>query len=125
MSDPSALAVQIEAALGEWAGCKPHPSGHSNKLLRYKTLSGIPFAIGRTSENGVRFWIQADDRFKASIEANGFSCARSAPKPARPTSRATGRNSNLDQIPQFKGASLYWTKVRTPGEALAVARSLT
>jgi hypothetical protein len=65
--------------------------------------------------------MSADDRVKSAIESEGFTCSRSEPKPVVGGRRGTGRNSNLDQIPEFKGEPLYWTRVTTPGEALAVA----
>jgi hypothetical protein len=72
----------------------------------------------------VRVWMVADDRFRQAVEQDGFSCSLSTPNPKVAGRRATGRNSNLDQIPEFKDRPLYWTEVASPAEALAVAAKL-
>lgn len=124
MPTPSPLGTQIEEPFAKCADYITHPAGHSEYLLRYRTATGIPFAIGRTASSGVRIWMSASDRFKSAIEGDGFACSRSEPKPVESGRRGTGRNSNLDQIPEFKGKPLCWTSVTTPGEALAVASKL-
>jgi hypothetical protein len=68
--------------------------------------------------------MSANERFKSAIESDGFTCNRSEPKRMERGRRGTGRNSNLDQIPEFKGKPLYWTRVTTLGEALSVASKL-
>jgi hypothetical protein len=110
MPKPSRLGTQIDATLAKSAGYVTHCAGHSEYLLRYRTATGIPFAIGRTSESRVRFWISADDRVKKAIEAEGFICTRSEPRPIEHGKRATGRNSNLDQIPEFKRQAIVLDK---------------
>jgi hypothetical protein len=124
MPKSSPLGLQVERAFAANSEYKADPSGHSEYLLRYRTATGIPFAIGRTARAGVRIWLPADDRFKAALEKEGYTVTRSEPNPSRIGSHGTGRNSNLDRIPEFKGRSLYWTKVATPGEALSVVSKL-
>lgn len=121
MPKPSRLGRQIEEAFTRYL---PHPAGHSEYLLRYVTSNGTPFAVGRTASNGVRFWIPADERLRSRIEAEGFICKKSEPKPPEYGKSATGRNSNLDRIPEFKGKPVFWLKVTTPGDALRVASKL-
>jgi hypothetical protein len=124
MPKPSTLGIMIEEAFALNSHFAVHPIGHTEYLLRYRTAAGVPFAIGHTAASGVRVWMAADNRFKVAIENEGFICARNEPRPKKEGKRATGRNSNLEQIPEFKGALLYWVKVNTPGEALAVATKL-
>ncbi len=124
MPKPSLLANQIEAAIAGDARFKIHETGHSDYLLRYRTATGVPFAIGRVAAGGARVWFSADERARAALEALGLECTRSIPMPPAEGKRATGRNSNLDQIPEFKGAPLYWTRVTRPGEAVAVASKI-
>jgi hypothetical protein len=121
---PSPLGIQIEIAVDASQDHTIDPAGHSEYLLRYRTATGIPFAIGRTSKSSVRVWISADDRFKNALEAAGFVCWRSLPKQPTRGSRATGRNSNLEQITEFNGLPVYWTNVSSPSEALIVASKL-
>jgi hypothetical protein len=125
MPAPSPLGNQIELALTGAAGYATHPVDHSEYLLRYRTSAGTPFAIGRTSQSIVRFWLSANDRFRRAIEAEGFVCTRSEPKPIVHGKRATGRNSNLDQIEEFKGKPLYWVPLASAKEALLVASKLS
>ena len=120
----SALGDQIERGFACNPRYRTHPAGHSEYLLRYQTLKGVPFAVGRTSASAARFWIFADDHFRLALEAEGFRCTLSPAKPTVKGKRATGRNSNLEQIAEFKNKSLYWARIRAAGEALAVAAKL-
>jgi hypothetical protein len=124
MPESSALGIMIEEAFAANPRFAVHPAGHTEYLLRFQTTAGVPFAIGRTAASGVRVWMAADDRFRAALESDGFICVRNEPRPKAEGKNAPGRNSNLEQIPEFKGAPLYWVKVTTPGEAVAVASKL-
>jgi hypothetical protein len=123
MPDASRLGIQIENAFSD-RGYAAHRSGHTEYLLRYSTAAGISFAVGRTATSKVRLWILPNDRFRLALGRAGFSCTLNVPKPSVAGKRATGRNSNLDQIPEFKDKPLLWTEVRSPSEALAVAALL-
>src|SRR5574338_737667 len=109
---PSPLGLEIEEALDR-CGYTVDRAGHTQYLLRYRTNTGVPFAVGRTAKTGVLFWLSADERFRTSIEARGWQVEKSEPIPKKNGKRATGRNSNLDQIPEFKGRPLWKTKVAT------------
>jgi hypothetical protein len=122
MPHPNTLGTQIKEAFDSSPSFTAHRSGHTEKLLRYQTATGIPFAIRRDVTSAGRFWAVADNRFKDAIEAEGFECGFSEPNPKGKSS--TGRTSNLDQIPEFKGKPLHWTTVTTPAEALAAASKL-
>lgn len=122
MRQPSSLGVQIEDAFSRCADYVIHPIGHTKKVLRYLTVNKTPFAIRRDVVGKGRFWFGADDRLKLAIEAEGFSCGSSEAN--RRGDAATGRTSNLDQIPEFKGNLIYWTTVTTPDEALVVAAKM-
>ncbi len=124
MPIPSALGNQIERELADSPRYRIHPAGHTEYLLRYQTVNGVPFAVGRTAASAVRVWISADDRVRLALEADGFRCMLSPPEPPEKGKRATGRNSNLEQIAEFKNEPLYWARIRTAGEALAVAAKL-
>ncbi len=122
MPKPNSIGTQIEEAFDRSPNFTVHRSGHTKKLLRYQTLSGTPFAIRRDVVSAGSFWATADNRFKSAIEAAGFECRYSEPKPKGKSS--TGRTSNLDQIAEFKDAPLHRTKITTVGEALLVASKL-
>lgn len=124
MPRPSRLGSEIEQAFARDPRFPPDPFGHTEYLLRYRTVTGVPFAVGRTAASGVRLWLSADDRFKAALEAEGFRCTRSLPKPKEEGKVATGRNSNLEQIREFKGAPLYWVQVTSAAEAVRAASKL-
>lgn len=118
MPKPSQLGKQLEDAMMTLRHVRIDPAGHSSYLLRYRTLTGTPFAIDRTRQNGARLWVAGDERIKQKLEKEGFNCKLNVPKPRAVGSRATGRNSNLDQIPEFKDARLYWIRVTTSGETV-------
>jgi hypothetical protein len=124
MPEPSALGTMIEEAFAANSNFAVHPAGHTEYLLRFRTAAGVPLAIGRTAASGVRVWMAADERFRAALESDGFICVRNEPRPKGEGKNATGRNSNLEQIPEFMGAPLYWVKITTPGEAFSVASRL-
>ena len=124
MPQPSNLGLQIEAALSS-AGYVPCSAGHSEYLLRYRTPTGVPFAIGRTAIAGVRFWFSANERARIAVEKAGFKCEVSVPNVRTKESKGTGRNSNLDAIPEFKDNRVYWTRITTPGEALTVVSTIS
>jgi hypothetical protein len=122
MPDPSSLGGQIEAAFADNSGYSVDRAGHSQYLLRYRTSAGIPFGINRTVHKDTRFWLPADERFKKTLESKGFLCHRSEPRSE--TVHGTGRSSNLDAIPEFKGKPVFWTRVSTSGQALEAASCL-
>lgn len=119
---PNSLGMAIKEAFDSASTFTIHRSGHTKKLLRYQTATGVPFAIRRDVISSGSFWAGADNRFKEAIEAEGFKCKYSEPNSKIKPS--TGRTSNLDQIPEFKGARLLQTIVSTAGEALVVASKL-
>lgn len=122
MPKPNSLGAQIEEVFDRSPNFKVHRSGHTKKLLRYQTANGTPFAIRRDVVSAGSFWTIADNRFKSAIEAASFECRCSEPNTKGKSS--TGRTSNLDQIPEFKDASLHCTTITTVGEALLVASKL-
>jgi hypothetical protein len=124
MPSPSNLGVQIEGAFSS-AGYATCTAGHSEYLLRYRTSTGVPFAIGRTAVNGVRFWFAANEGARIALEKAGFTCEVSVPTARNKERKGTGRSSNLDAIPEFKDQTVYWTRVTTPGDALTVVLAIS
>jgi hypothetical protein len=120
MPEPSSLGRQIEAALSSvYATDK---AGHSQYLLRYRTSTGIPFAVNRTPKGSTRIWLPAVERLKVALEQHGFACHLSEPR--SDSEHGTGRNSNLDAVPEFKGKPVLWISVNTPGRAVEAASCL-
>jgi hypothetical protein len=116
MNTENDLGDRIMDALDRCPDFAADRSGHTKKVLRYRTLAGTPFAVRRDITSSARFWTLANDRFKREIEASGFECGYSEP--------SAGRTSNLDQIAEFKGAALHYTTVTTSEQALLVASKL-
>jgi hypothetical protein len=115
MPAPSPLGTSVQEALDAVPGVSEHELGHRENLLRYATPGGVPFAVGRTEVTGLRFWVLDSEPFRTALQAAGLSTEASAPK----LRGSPGRNSSLDQIPEFKRQVLNWTKVTSPAEALA------
>ena len=120
MPAPSLLGTAVKAALDAFPGVVEHPNGHSETLLRYVAPTGAPFAVGRTEVNGVRFWVLEDQAFHDLVLAAGLACETHVPKPRG----SSGRNSNLDQIPEFKRKPLNWVRVTAPAESVSVLACL-
>jgi hypothetical protein len=124
MPKPSRLGTHIEQLFADGNTYVADRAGHSQYLLRYRTPTGVPFAIGRTTSSGVRFWLSANEQFRAALETAGYRCVRSEPSPKAKGKRGTGRNSNLDAIPEFKDKPLFWTRITTAADAATVAALL-
>ena len=74
--------MPIPSPLGTQKGADyiTHPADHSEYLLRYRTATGISFAIGRTARSGARIRCLPMIGSSPSIEGEGFTCSRSEPK---------------------------------------------
>lgn len=120
MPEPSSLGRQIEATLA--SAYATDKSGHSQYVLRYRTPTGIPFAINRTPQSSSRLWFPADGRLKLALEQKGFVVELSEARSE--TEYGTGRNSNIDVIPEFRGKSVFWTRISTAGQAFEAASCL-
>jgi hypothetical protein len=66
--------MPIPSPLGTQKGADyiTHPADHSEYLLRYRTATGISFAIGRTARSGARIRMSANDRFESLDRRRGF-----------------------------------------------------
>ena len=116
----SELGSHIEAAFDRHARFSTDSSGHTDKLLRYRTATGVPFAFDRVTKTASCFWFECDEAFKRSIEALGFTCILKRYE----GDRKPGRRSNLGAIPEFKGQPLYFTYARSADDALNLALAL-
>ena len=116
---PSDLGKNIEIKLLSYTNFKEHDVGHCQYLLIYRSVTGIPLAIARTTKNYAQMWILADPHYKAIVSSIGFKCMER-------TCGADGedRISNLQAMPEFAGQTLYSVQIRTPEDALAVANKL-
>ena len=113
MPAPSPLGISVKEALDAIPGISEHPSGHSENLLRYLAPSGAPFAVGRVEQKALRFWCLPNPALREGLSVAGIAIEESIPK----SRGASGRNSNLDQITEFKRQPLVWARVSSPAEA--------
>lgn len=119
MPAPSPLGSQLEHAFSLDPSYRIHDVGHADYLLLYRTTSGLAFAVGRTTKTGAKVWIPADERWKAALVADGFDCEE-----RDCASDGKGRIITLQAMPEFAGKRAYSVRVKTVGEALAVAAKL-
>lgn len=116
---PSDLGKNIEIKFLSYTDFKEHDVGHCQYLLRYKSVTGVPLAIARTTKKFAQMWILADPRYKAIVSSIGFQCVER-------TCGADGKDriSNLQAMPEFAGQTLYSVQIHTPEDALAIANKL-
>lgn len=119
MPAPSTLGSQLEHAFSMDPSYRVHDVGHADYLLRYRTTSGLAFAVSRTTKTGAKVWIPADERWRASLVADGFDCVE-----RDCASDGKGRIIILQAMPEFRGKRAYSVSVKTVGEALAVTSKL-
>ncbi|MBJ6127387.1 hypothetical protein [Microvirga splendida] len=121
MKAPSKVGTEVEQAIEASGRFRRHLPDHTQYLCCYRTETGIPFAVERVTENGVRVWFLEDERLKSALASKGFEPNLNMPwqVPGK-----YGRNSNLKRIAEFKDAPLYWVTVRSAGEALSVVSLL-
>lgn len=115
MPAPSALGLQLEHTFSLDPSLRVHEIGHADYMLRYKTDTGIAFAVGRTTKTGARVWIPCDERWKTALTANGFDCVE-----RDCASDGKGRIITLQAMPEFAGKRAYSIHVKTVGKAVAV-----
>ncbi|MBK3396323.1 hypothetical protein [Methylobacterium ajmalii] len=119
MPSPSPLGSQLEHAFSLDPNYKVHDVGHADYLLRYRTASGLAFAVGRTTKTAAKVWIPADERWRAALVADGFDCVE-----RDCASDGKGRIITVQAMPEFRGKRAYSVSVKTVDEALAVAARL-
>ena len=113
MPDPSPLGTSVKETLDALPGMGEHPSGHTQNLLRYRLRGGPSIGVHRVETTSLRLWVLENEAFAAAARLAGFEPSLSVPPPKG----KTGRNSNLEQIPEFKRKPLHWTPVTSPAQA--------